>query len=84
MFKINAVLRSSRTTSIWRGSVRLLHVGDANILPTSIDKNSDEFKVIFIRQSNSCIILIFANLFYYCCFLFSLFIGKCYRNVEFG
>ncbi|TMW39513.1 hypothetical protein DOY81_015407, partial [Sarcophaga bullata] len=52
MFKLNTVLRSSLTTPLWRGSVRLLHVGDANILPTSIDKNSDEFKENATEMSN--------------------------------
>ena len=46
MLKLNTALRSSLIRPLWRGSVRLLHVGDANILPTSVDKNSDEFKVI--------------------------------------
>ncbi|KAM7345340.1 methylcrotonyl-CoA carboxylase subunit 2 [Cochliomyia hominivorax] len=44
MLKLNSLLRASLSTPSWRSSVRLLHVGEANILPTSVDKNSDEYK----------------------------------------
>ncbi|XP_061389764.1 probable methylcrotonoyl-CoA carboxylase beta chain, mitochondrial [Musca vetustissima] len=40
-------LRTILNTQIWRtggSSVRLLHVGEANVLPTAVDRNSAEFK----------------------------------------
>lgn len=52
MLKLNAILRTSLSTQVWRSSVRLLHLGEANILPTSVDKNSNEFKENATDMSN--------------------------------
>ncbi|KAI8128888.1 putative methylcrotonoyl-CoA carboxylase beta chain, mitochondrial [Lucilia cuprina] len=52
MLKLNSILRSTLTAPVWRGSVRLLHVGEANILPTAVDKNSNEFKENEAEMSN--------------------------------
>ncbi|XP_023301838.2 probable methylcrotonoyl-CoA carboxylase beta chain, mitochondrial [Lucilia cuprina] len=52
MLKLNSILRSTLTAPVWRGSVRLLHVGEANILPTAVDKNSNEFKENAAEMSN--------------------------------
>ncbi|XP_013118823.2 probable methylcrotonoyl-CoA carboxylase beta chain, mitochondrial isoform X1 [Stomoxys calcitrans] len=43
MLKLS-IFRNSIATQLLRGSVRLLHVGEANVLPTSVDCNSGEFK----------------------------------------
>lgn len=49
MFKLLKLFRSPITQQIPRNTARLLHVGDADVLSSSIDKNSVEFKVI-IKQ----------------------------------
>ncbi|XP_075165604.1 methylcrotonyl-CoA carboxylase subunit 2 [Haematobia irritans] len=43
MLKLS-IFRNSFTTNVLRGSIRLLHVGEGNVLPTSVDSNSSEFK----------------------------------------
>lgn len=48
MFKLKFV---HRPIFALRTVFRPLHLGEANILPTSVDKNSDEFKVIFVDMA---------------------------------
>lgn len=45
MLKLVNLFRNPITQQIPRYSAQLLHVGDADVLSSSIDKNSDEFKV---------------------------------------
>ncbi|EDV59790.1 probable methylcrotonoyl-CoA carboxylase beta chain, mitochondrial [Drosophila erecta] len=42
MIRLNGLFRSS--SRVLRSQVRLLHVGDANILPSEVDKQSAEYK----------------------------------------
>ncbi|KAH8304205.1 probable methylcrotonoyl-CoA carboxylase beta chain, mitochondrial [Drosophila kikkawai] len=44
MIRLNALLRSSLSSNVLRSQVRLLHVGEANILPSEVDKQSAEYK----------------------------------------
>jgi len=43
MIRLNGLLRCS--SKLMSSQVRLLHVGEANILPSEVDKQSAEFKV---------------------------------------
>ncbi|XP_052841547.1 probable methylcrotonoyl-CoA carboxylase beta chain, mitochondrial [Drosophila gunungcola] len=42
MIRLNGLLRSS--SKVLRSQVRLLHVGEANVLPSEVDKQSAEYK----------------------------------------
>ncbi|KAH8254637.1 hypothetical protein KR032_011345 [Drosophila birchii] len=44
MIRLNALLRSSLSSNVLRSQVRLLHVGEANVLPSDVDKQSAEYK----------------------------------------
>ncbi|KAH8237247.1 hypothetical protein KR038_007911 [Drosophila bunnanda] len=44
MIRLNALLRSPLSSNVLRSQVRLLHVGEANILPSEVDKQSAEYK----------------------------------------
>ncbi|KAH8285588.1 hypothetical protein KR054_011345 [Drosophila jambulina] len=44
MIRLNALLRSSLSSNVLRSQVRLLHVGEANVLPSEVDKQSAEYK----------------------------------------
>uniref|UniRef100_A0A1A9WNW0 Probable methylcrotonoyl-CoA carboxylase beta chain, mitochondrial n=1 Tax=Glossina brevipalpis TaxID=37001 RepID=A0A1A9WNW0_9MUSC len=44
MLKLKNLLRVKLQNKNWSNNIRLIHVGEADVLPTSVDTNSDEFK----------------------------------------
>lgn len=52
MFKLLKLFRNPITQQIPRNTARLLHVGDADVLSSSIDKNSVEFKENVVEMTN--------------------------------
>uniref|UniRef100_A0A1A9V4S7 Probable methylcrotonoyl-CoA carboxylase beta chain, mitochondrial n=1 Tax=Glossina austeni TaxID=7395 RepID=A0A1A9V4S7_GLOAU len=44
MLKLRSLLQAKLLNKNWTNNIRLIHVGEADVLSTSVDANSDEFK----------------------------------------
>ncbi|XP_067630017.1 probable methylcrotonoyl-CoA carboxylase beta chain, mitochondrial [Eurosta solidaginis] len=52
MLKFVSFLKNSKAIYFYRCTVKLLHIGDADVLPSSIDKSSNEYKENVIEMTN--------------------------------